>query len=307
MTPSPTSPITSTIPAVTPSPTSGVRRGTFCPRAKDFGNYADATLFDGGWTIKNMASVHSKAAYDLVGGSVEYDIDLTNAVLNVNQAFYTISPKTFPDDTGYTPAYYCDAGSSSNFCLEVDWLESNGNCGGVSTLHTSYGTGSGVCNSWGCGNKYVYTNASYHVRHQYDSQGFWSMFINGVNTGGVKYSGSTVVDPNAVINVNQNLYKISPNVSFSSSGFDMSKYCDGFSSNWCVEVHWLESNGNCGGVSTLHVIRGTGANKCNARGCSRKYSYNNSGSSYHVKFNTTRTESGIPIEMEYTLETYNII
>jgi hypothetical protein len=86
----------------------------------------------------------------------------------------------------------------------------------------------------------------------------------------------------AVPNVNQNLYTISPNQTFSSSGFDMSKYCDGFSSNWCVEVDWLESNGDCGGISTLHVIPGTGPNKCNAWGCSRKYSYDGNPI-YHVK------------------------
>merc|ERR1712176_363666 len=56
-------------------------------------------------------------------------------------------------------------------CLEMDWIESNGNCGGASTLHTEPGEGAGACNYWGCRTTYSLGSSKFHMKIEYDSNG----------------------------------------------------------------------------------------------------------------------------------------
>merc|ERR1712146_516635 len=69
-------------------------------------------------------------------------------------------------------------------CLEVDWLESNGGCGGATTLHTVSGTGPGACNYWGCRSTYSFGSSTFHVKVEYGNDGKLTITRDGqVMTG----------------------------------------------------------------------------------------------------------------------------
>merc|ERR1712125_91627 len=73
----------------------------------------------------------------------------------------------------------------SGFCLDVDWIESNGNCGGATTLHTKEGPGSNGCTAWGCRASYHYNGrSSFHMRIEYGTDGSWTTIRDGQTIGG---------------------------------------------------------------------------------------------------------------------------
>lgn len=96
----------------------------------------------------------------------------------------TISPKGLGSG-GYTQTNYCDGtDNESPWCMEVDWIESNGNCGGATTLHTVQGPGSNGCTAWGCRNSYHYNGkTSFHMRIEYGADGSWTTFRDGQRIG----------------------------------------------------------------------------------------------------------------------------
>ena len=115
---------------------------------------------------------------------MEFDIDLSGVRTGVNANIYTISPSI--GSQGYVKENYCDGAGVKPWCVEVDWLESNGNCGGATTLHTKQGTGNDGCTSWGCRNSYHYNGrASFHVRVEYGHDGSWTTIRDGnvINSG----------------------------------------------------------------------------------------------------------------------------
>jgi hypothetical protein len=58
--------------------------------------------------------------------------------------------------------------------VEVDWIESNGNCGGQTTLHTVPGPGETGCTAWGCAASYHYNGrSSFHMHVAFDQHGTW--------------------------------------------------------------------------------------------------------------------------------------
>lgn len=135
---------------------------------------------DGGWTISGGGGAATKAAFNLLGGSVEYDIDLTGVPTGVNANIYTISPRGF-NNNGFNISNYCDgAATGSKWCVEVDWIESNGNCGGATTLHTVEGPGNTGCTAWGCRENYHYNGrASFHMKVQFGFDGSWTTTRDG--------------------------------------------------------------------------------------------------------------------------------
>lgn len=159
---------------------------TYCPRSKDLTvAYGGPSITNGGWTIYGGGGVATKAAFNLLGSSVEYDVDTTDVKIGVNANMYTISPTL----TGpFSQSYYCDGQKLGRlWCLEVDWLETNGNCGGATALHTVSGTGTG-CTNWGCYGQFSYNGrTSFHMRINTD--------INGV---------ITVIRDGVVVSINQN-------------------------------------------------------------------------------------------------------
>lgn len=134
---------------------------------------------DQGWTIHGDGGAATKAAFNLVGGFVEYDMDVSGVHTGVNANIYSISPTI--GSQGYSGDNYCDgAVNDKPWCLEVDWIESNGNCGGASTLHTKQGPGNDGCTAWGCRASYHYNGrTSFHMRIEYGQDGSWTTIRDG--------------------------------------------------------------------------------------------------------------------------------
>jgi len=158
----------------------------YCPSAADLTTaYGTPELKDQGWTVHGNGGVATKSTFNLLGGSVDFDIDLSAVSTGVNANIYTISPSI--GSSGYNGGNYCDgADNDKPWCLEVDWLESNGNCGGATTLHTKAGPGPNGCTSWGCRTNYHYNGRSvFHMRIEYGTDGSWTTKRDGqvINAG----------------------------------------------------------------------------------------------------------------------------
>ena len=152
---------------------------TYCPSKNDLiETYGNPNLFDGGWTLHGGGGVATKASFNLINGWVEYDVDFSQTHTGVNGNIYTISPWT--GASGYTPNNYCDgAATGAKWCAEVDWIETNGNCGAATTLHTVEGH-SGGCNADGCASSYFYNGQNkFHMRISYDGDAHWTTVQNG--------------------------------------------------------------------------------------------------------------------------------
>lgn len=137
------------------------------------------TLTDGGWRIKGGCGAASKSSYDLRGGYVEFTYDVSKAGKGINTNIYTISP-TIKASGFVKETDYCDGAiNPSPWCMEQDWVESNGNCGGATTLHTVEGPGQ-FCGAWGCRAEYHYngeTNVKWRV--EYDMAGHMTVKRGG--------------------------------------------------------------------------------------------------------------------------------
>lgn len=151
---------------------------TYCPAANDLVvAYGNARLVNQGWINSGGGGAATKAAFNLLGGSVEFDIDFTKTQTGVNGNIYTISPKSISAN-GFSQSAYCDGAKTQpdKWCVEIDWIESNGNCGGAITLHTIIGPGNG-CTAWGCREHFMYNGkAAYHVKIEYDEVGRITMY-----------------------------------------------------------------------------------------------------------------------------------
>jgi len=160
------------------SSTSSSSSGTYCPKSRDLvAAYGNPSIQNQGWTISGGGGVATRAAFNLLGGSVEYDLDVTGVNIGVNANMYTISP-TFSGSFGQ--GAYCDGQKLGNlWCLEIDWIETNGGCGGATALHTFSGTGSG-CSNWGCAGQYAYNGrTSFHMRIDTDKNGVVTVTRDG--------------------------------------------------------------------------------------------------------------------------------
>lgn len=103
----------------------------YCPdTAVDFKKDYGHPQFNGsGWYTKGGGRVSSKSNFNLAGGFIEFDMDLTKAHGGINNNVYG----TFPKD-GHT---YCDANSHKHPCKEFDFTENNGHCHQATTWHRS--------------------------------------------------------------------------------------------------------------------------------------------------------------------------
>lgn len=171
----------------TPSPTPPsppTPADAYCLGANDVTiAYDDGTgnvqLKAGGWDIRGNGGGASKAAFNLLGGYVEFDVDVTNVRPGVNANLYAIAPTIGAG--GYTGGDYCDgADNDKPWCIELDWLESNGNCAAAATLHTVPGPGDNGCTAWGCRLTWSYNGeTSYQMRVEYGNDGTQTLFKNG--------------------------------------------------------------------------------------------------------------------------------
>jgi len=152
----------------------------YCPSANDLlAAYGNPVLQYRGWTITGGAGAATKASFNLLQGSVEFDIDFSGTRTGVNANIYTISPTFYGS---FSQGSYCDgAKTGAQWCVEADWIETNGNCGGASALHTRDGTGNNGCTAWGCKTEYYYNGKpSFHMAIHYDAQGNWQIYRDGV-------------------------------------------------------------------------------------------------------------------------------
>eukprot|EP00418_Pyrodinium_bahamense_P018373 CAMPEP_0179124578 /NCGR_PEP_ID=MMETSP0796-20121207/58879_1 /TAXON_ID=73915 /ORGANISM="Pyrodinium bahamense, Strain pbaha01" /LENGTH=152 /DNA_ID=CAMNT_0020823247 /DNA_START=108 /DNA_END=562 /DNA_ORIENTATION=- len=99
----------------------------YCPDpAVDFQEESDdhggkVDWLESGWSIHGPHRVSSKASFDLRGGWVEFDMDLSNARGGVNTNLYV----TFPHQPNCGIKCYCDSGPTGG-CAELDFIENNG-------------------------------------------------------------------------------------------------------------------------------------------------------------------------------------
>lgn len=169
----------------------GVVADVYCPSAEDLtvaycdeGPHGDKPcpkLVNQGWTIEGGGGAATKSAFNLNGGFVEFDLDVSNVDGGVNANIYTISPSSFANPYFNKTLDYCDgAASGSDWCMEVDWTEVNGHCGGATTLHTKEGPGSDGCTAWGCRTTYHFEGKTqFHMKISYDTQGKWTVSKDG--------------------------------------------------------------------------------------------------------------------------------
>lgn len=140
--------------------------------------YGDnVNLKDGGWTVQGNGGGASKASFNLLGGYVEFDVDVSGVRAGVNANLYAIAPSIGAD--GYQPEEYCDGAGERPWCIELDWLESNGHCAGASTIHTVPGPGDNGCTAWGCRTHYNHGSPTFHMRVEYGSDGRETIFKDG--------------------------------------------------------------------------------------------------------------------------------
>lgn len=73
----------------------------YCPDINDFrvqNNLAAVVLRDGGWTMSGSSSfVTTKAAFNMLGGWVEFDADFSEVPTGVNANLYSIFPANIAD------------------------------------------------------------------------------------------------------------------------------------------------------------------------------------------------------------------
>jgi hypothetical protein len=101
----------------------------YCPQVDDLtAAYGSPSIYNQGWSIHAGGAAATKASYNLLGGYVEYDIDFSGVRPGVNSNIYAITPSGI-SSSGFIQNNYCDSQTGPNWCLEVDWVESNGNCG----------------------------------------------------------------------------------------------------------------------------------------------------------------------------------
>jgi len=157
----------------------------YCPSADDLQmSWMDKTapvLYNGGWSISGGGGVTLKSAFNVINGWIAYTVDYTNVPTGVNANIFSTSPHF--SGSVYDPKVDSCDGNNVNWCVEVDFIETNGNCGGQSTLHTIPGTGpSNNCNGWGCFTDYHYgstAKATFNMNVSFDSQGHWTTVRDG--------------------------------------------------------------------------------------------------------------------------------
>jgi hypothetical protein len=144
-------------------------------------------LRDQGWDIHGNGGAATRTSFNLLGGYVEFDVDVSNVDLAVNANLYAIAPVTGAD--GFQSSEYCDGAVHDDgkipYCIELDFVESNGNCGAATTLHTIPGPGNDGCTAWGCRTHFMYNgNARYHMRVEYSPEGVQRIVKDGQELSG---------------------------------------------------------------------------------------------------------------------------
>ena len=154
-----------------------VNRQLYCPTQNDFFEMyqGDVQWSDNGVTISGFGGVHGMQTFNLLGGYVEYDMDTSHAQPGVNSDFYTTSPSKsrFP--------LYCDIRGvhDSPRCMELDIVETNGNCVSRTTWHL-WPNFDGGCDESGCWGEQWTVSGRRHYKASFANDGFMTVTIDGV-------------------------------------------------------------------------------------------------------------------------------
>jgi hypothetical protein len=172
----------------------------YCPSAGDMNNeHGNVEFKDGGWAFTGDARVSSKTSWNLLGGSMEWDMDTTETKPEVNTNFYTSSPAQ--QNCGQD--CYCDiqrSASGKPSCMELDLIEANGNCKMATTLHTFATDGqpnNHNCDRWGCGSQATLSGKKFHMKAEFGEDGSTVVYMDGVPNN--NYGPSPSSDSNAVV------------------------------------------------------------------------------------------------------------
>jgi len=150
---------------------------SYCPNpASDFFvDYGNAQLTNSGWSVTGGARVSSKAAFNLLGGHIEFDMDNSGSHggngNGVNHNLYLSSlrgPNCGKD-------CYCDAPNGG--CMELDIIEANGNCVFQTTMHTQ--VVGGTCDNGGGCHFTGSPGNQVHVKAEFAPNGAVTVTVNG--------------------------------------------------------------------------------------------------------------------------------
>jgi len=148
---------------------------TWCPTLSDFDvAWGDVQGEGNGWRVNGEGGVHGRTSWNLLGGSIEFDMDACGGVDQVNNNLYTVSPE------GGMSSGYCDIQSNdSPICMELDIDENNGNQNGATTWHV-WGNKDGGCDQNGCVGLYrIDDSCKYHMRTEFHEDGGLTQYRNG--------------------------------------------------------------------------------------------------------------------------------
>jgi hypothetical protein len=101
----------------------GAAADDYCPTSDDLlvAYGPGVQIEDGGWSIQGDGGAATKASFNLLGGFVEFDFDVSSANTGVIPNIYTVSPDGI--DGGFTSDKYCDDGENDKpDCLKwIGW------------------------------------------------------------------------------------------------------------------------------------------------------------------------------------------
>ncbi|GMI13817.1 hypothetical protein TrLO_g934 [Triparma laevis f. longispina] len=148
----------------------------------EFGN---AEFSNNGWILTGDARVSSKTAWNLLGGYMQFTMDVSNTADGVNTNFYTSSPGK--ENLGAST--YCDdQGDGEQGCMEMDIIENNGKCAMQTTVHTFQTDGqpnNGDCDRWGCAASMPLPDSHvFEIKAMFNEDGSMDVFLDGaLHTG----------------------------------------------------------------------------------------------------------------------------
>jgi alpha-galactosidase len=192
---------------------------TYCPTLGDFDIAWGSVSAEGnGWRVDGEGGVHGKTSWNLLGGSIQFDMDVCGAQTGVNNNFYTISPQGGP------ASGYCDIQTNdSPICMELDIIENNGKCLGRTTWHV-WGNKDGGCDQNGCYGEYHIDDCKFHMRTEFGADGSLTQYRNGQV---VQINGPSGSEKNQIV---QNMQSTGASIA---------------STQW---TGWVPDDGSCGGL-----------------------------------------------------------
>jgi hypothetical protein len=168
-------------PSPAPAPPAGLT--LYCPQASDMNDEQGGVQFNGnGWSITGEGRVSSQTSWNLLGGSIEWDMDTSRVNKEVNTNLYITSPP----HPNCGQACYCDiqkSASGTPSCMELDLIEANGNCAMATTIHTFATDGkpnNPDCDRWGCGSTANLPGGQFHMKTDFAEDGTVTVYLNSV-------------------------------------------------------------------------------------------------------------------------------